>query len=139
MIRVRQPERRHHRRVHDAVNVSLADGGVARVKVVVGNFSVEHANVFVEIAVDRGAQFLRRDFALQRDTCDLAFSVYAGVSASRAVNVDALSFKQRQRAFEFSLNRSESLLRLPPVKVRAVVLKRSEEHTSELQSRGLIS
>src|ERR1043165_4546694 len=123
-MRVARPERRHYRRVHDAVNVSLSYSGIARMKLVIRNLRLKHAHVFIDISINRCAQLLRRYLTLQLDASDLSFSVYARIRAPRAVNVHALSFKQRQRTLKFALNSSESFLALPSVKIRAVILQK---------------
>src|SRR5438552_4291311 len=101
-------------------------------KIVWGNVSEQHAHVIRQIAIDRGAQFLRSNLALQLSASHLSFSVHAGIGAARARNDDFPSVQQRKHARQLALHGAQLSLRLPAVKVRAVVLEEQfEVHKSE--------
>jgi hypothetical protein len=93
------------------------------VKIVSRNFTRQHAHVFPNVPIDRGAQLRSRDLSLNFNTRDLPFSMDTRIRPPRSMNVDATTINQRERLRQLALNGPAPFLNLPPVKVSPVVLK----------------
>jgi len=92
------------------------------VEFVVDYLSLQYAHVFPYIPIDRRAQFVRCDLALQMHVRHLALGMNACIRAARAVYDDRHALDQGERARELALHGPLFALHLPAVKVGAVVL-----------------
>src|SRR5260370_202016 len=94
-MRVARPERRDYGTVNHTINISLAPGRIARMKIVGHRIDEEDSDVRREIAVDGVTKFLRTHFALQKHAGYLSFGVHAGIGAARSMNRNIATIKQR--------------------------------------------
>src|SRR6266850_1492300 len=114
------------------INVSLAPGRIARMKIVGHRIEEKHSHVRREIAVDGVTKFLRTHFALQKNAGYLSFGVHTGIGAARSMNSNVATIQQRKYPRQFALNSAQLVLYLPTMKVSAIVLKEEPTvHKSE--------
>src|SRR6187399_1267909 len=98
------PERRHHWRVNDAVDIRFLFCRKARVKIVRYLFGIHDPDVPPEIAVDRVPKSFRSELAAEMNIGNLTLGMYTGIGTARSDDTYVCICQHSDHPFQFALN-----------------------------------